>query len=58
MLDKKVVNLDEILSQSNLLPKFLIKLFSLDNDFFDQYLEVKKDYYSSAKVIDMAAFRN
>lgn len=58
VLDKKVVNLDEMLSQSNLLPKFLIKLFSLDNDFFDQYLEVKKDYYSNAKVIDMAAFRN
>ena len=58
VLDKKVIELPFILNEFNILPEFLSSLFSLDSHFFDMYLEVKKDYFSDTKIIDINSFRN
>lgn len=58
VLDKGVDDLPTILQQFSILPEFLIRLFSLDNDIFDPYLEIEKDYFENAQIIDINKFRN
>ncbi|MGJ1007262.1 MULTISPECIES: spr1629 family repressor/antitoxin [Enterococcus] len=58
VLDKNVVSLNRLLNQFNILPSFLSNLFNLDELFFDQYLEIKNDYFSNAKIVDIDDFRD
>ena len=58
VLDKKVIDLPDLLEHFNILPDFLGNLFGLDTQFFDQYLETKKEYFADAKIIDLADHRN
>lgn len=58
VLEKNVINLPLLLNQLNILPTFLSNLFSLEEHFFDQYLEMKKDYFSDARIVDIDDFRN
>lgn len=58
VLDKKVIDLSGLLEYFNILPDFLGNLFGLDKQFFDQYLETKKEYFTDAKIIDIDDHRN
>lgn len=58
VLDKEVVDINILLNQFNILPGFLFKLFNLEENFFDQYLDVKKDYFGNAKIVDIDSFRD
>lgn len=58
VLDKDVIDLNSLFNQFNVLPEFLVNLFSLDKNFFNQYLETNQDYFSNTKIIDMDQFRN
>lgn len=58
VLDKNVVSLNHLLNQFNILPSFLSNLFNLDELFFDQYLEIKNDYFSNARIVDIDDFRD
>lgn len=57
VLDKQVIDLPVLLDHFNILPEFLIELFSLDKHFFEEYLETKKDFFSDATIIDLADHR-
>lgn len=58
VLDNKVIEIADVLSTFHIAPKFLTSLFGLDENFFDHYLEVEKDYFSGTTIIDFEAFRN
>lgn len=57
VLDKKVIELSDVLAQFSILPEFLTRLFSLDADIFAPYLETKKEYFSDTTIIDINKFR-
>lgn len=57
VLDKKVVDMSFTLNSFHILPEFLCNLFSLDTTFFNKYLEVKKEYFTDTKIIDINEFR-
>lgn len=58
VLNKNVVNLKHLLDHFNIQPVFLSRLFNLDEHFFDQYLETKKDYFREATILDIDDFRD
>lgn len=58
LLEENVITLDFLLSQFNILPKFLTNLFSLEEFFFDEYLETRIDYFSNAKIVNIDKFRD
>lgn len=53
VLDHHLINAKAFFEQQHILPNFLVKLFSLDDHFFDQYLEKSPKYFNEDSIISM-----
>lgn len=53
VLDHQLISAKEFFEQQHILPNFLVKLFSLDDHFFDQYLDESPKYFNEDSIISM-----
>ncbi|CAM3178340.1 helix-turn-helix domain-containing protein [Sporolactobacillus spathodeae] len=51
IFDKQICSISDLESKFHIHPLFLTNLFGLDKDFFDHYMQQKKEYFDSAQVI-------
>lgn len=56
-LDNKVIHLDQVLQEFLVLPSFFEKLFNLDHNFFQSYLEQKQEYFSLDNIVDIKQYQ-
>lgn len=56
-LDNKVVHFSQVLQEFLVLPSFIEKLFNLEHNFFQPYLEQKKEYFSLDNIIDLNQYQ-
>lgn len=56
-LDNKVIHLDQVLQEFLVLPTFLEKLFNLEHNFFQPYLEQKQEYFSLDNIVDLKQYQ-
>lgn len=56
-LDNKVIHLDQALQEFLVLPSFFEKLFNLDHNFFQSYLEKKQEYFSLDNIVDIKQYQ-
>lgn len=53
LFDHEVLTVDDLKQRLHILPAFVVKLFALDDDFFDRYTTKKPVFYTSDNVIPM-----
>ncbi|MCS4486251.1 spr1629 family repressor/antitoxin [Staphylococcus americanisciuri] len=58
VLDKEVMEIEEICKEVHIRPDFLSYLFNLETDFFKPYLTTQKDYFGHTEVIPIGDFRD
>lgn len=56
-LDNKVIHLDQMLREFLVLPSFLEKLFNLERNIFQPYLEQKQEYFSLDNIVDIKQYQ-
>lgn len=56
-LDNKVIHFSQMLHEFSVLPSFIEKLFNLEHNFFQPYLEQKKEYFSLDNIIDLNQYQ-
>ncbi|WP_057778148.1 helix-turn-helix domain-containing protein [Paucilactobacillus vaccinostercus] len=55
---KQVLAVPDLSNIFHIIPSFLVKLFNLNPDFFDEYVAPKPDYFSATNIISIDKFRN
>ncbi|WP_125710957.1 ImmA/IrrE family metallo-endopeptidase [Lacticaseibacillus porcinae] len=53
LFDHHVLTVDDLTQRLNILPAFVVKLFALDEDFFEPYMNTKLVFYHADNVIPL-----